>query len=274
MPRIIKSAKGTFNSATVTVDSSGRVIAGESGSGGAVMTPKLFETGPASGTYTSNGNQMIAYAASGGGGGGGCKTSGLSPSVLPSFNRDGGTGGYGVIGMFTSDITPPFSQPYAVGAGGSAGSSVSGNNSTSGTAGGATSIATLFSLNGGNGGGPNNGNNNEGTQGTSGNVGSGTFLATAPQLNGSKNRYGSTNSAIVNSNNPGPSPRNAGSVNVGQIGSSSDMAFNRSGFMISGNAFSSGGRGGLNSGNFGGGQIRIPTQSGKPGALLIFDNGS
>ena len=70
MPRIIKSAKGTFNSATVTVDSSGRVIAGESGSGGAVMTPKLYATGPASGTYNSNGNQMIAYAASGGGGGG------------------------------------------------------------------------------------------------------------------------------------------------------------------------------------------------------------
>ena len=114
MPRIIKSAKGTFNSATVTVDSSGRVIAGESGSGGAVMTPKLYATGPASGTYNSNGNQIIAYAASAGGGGGGTSRGPNNPNADNPSGR-AGAGGFGGVGIFTSDITPPFSQPYAVG---------------------------------------------------------------------------------------------------------------------------------------------------------------
>ena len=69
MPRIIKSSKGTFTSSTVTIDSSGRVIAAASGAGGAVMKPKLFATGPPTGTYTSNGNSITIYASSGGGGG-------------------------------------------------------------------------------------------------------------------------------------------------------------------------------------------------------------
>ena len=220
----------------------------------------------------SNGNQMIAYAASGGGGGGGCKK--VPGSFLDvNINRDGGAGGFGVIGMFTSDITPPFSQPYAVGAGGSAGSSAEGNSSTAGGSGGVTSVANLFSLNGGGGGSKNNGTPNAAANGASGNVGSGTFLATAPQLSGANSRYGGNNSGISLSNAPEVSVRNPANVNVGQIGSSSDMAFNRSGFMISGNAFGGGGRGGITAG-FGGPAYVQQEQAGKPGALLIFDNGS
>jgi len=239
MPRIIKSAKGTFNSATVTVDSSGRVIAGESGAGGAVMTPKVAAYGPASGTYNSNGNQMMAYAASGGGGGGG------GPQQQGPNSIRGGAGGFGVVGLFTSDITPPFSQPYAVGGAGSEGSRGPANNAQNGSAGGATSIATLFSLNGGNGGNkaPENSNGNPGNPGS---VGSGTVL-TAPTP-------GATNSIA---GNPGP-----------EVGSSSDLSYNRPSFMFG----TSAGRGGT-----GGNRSQSPTPNHSPtagfqGALLIFDN--
>ena len=40
------------------------------------MKPKLFATGPATGTYTSNGNSITIYASSGGGGGSGVANSG------------------------------------------------------------------------------------------------------------------------------------------------------------------------------------------------------
>ena len=170
MPRIIKSAKGTFNSSTITVDSSGRIVDASSGAGAAVMKPVLYAEGPASGTFNSNGNQVTVYAASGGGGGAGMSETG-------SQNVFGGDGGYGVQGIFTSDITPPFSQPYAVGGGGPNGNPGSGSQGNNGSAGGATSIANLFSLNAGNGG--NNGAENQnGQNGNPGSVGSGTFLKT------------------------------------------------------------------------------------------------
>ena len=168
MPRIIKSAKGTFNSSTITVDSSGRIVDASSGAGAAVMKPVLYAEGPASGTFNSNGNQVTVYAASGGGGGAGMSESG-------SQNIFGGDGGYGVQGIFTSDITPPFSQPYAVGGGGPNGNPGGGSSGNDGGAGGATSIANLFSLNAGNGG--NNGAENQnGQDGNPGSVGSGSFL--------------------------------------------------------------------------------------------------
>ena len=170
MPRIIKSAKGTFNSSTITVDSSGRIVDASSGAGAAVMKPVLYAEGPASGTFNSNGNQVTVYAASGGGGGGGMSEHGGN-------NILGGDGGYGVQGIFTSDITPPFSQPYAVGAGGSQGNNGPGSQGNDGSDGGATSIANLFSLNGATGGN-NGGENSNGNDGSPGNVGSGSFLKT------------------------------------------------------------------------------------------------
>ena len=242
MPRIIKSAKGTFNSATVTVDSSGRVIAGESGSGGAVMTPKLYATGPASGTYNSNGNQMIAYAASGGGGGGGASRDAGNPNPA---NRRAGPGGFGIVGIFTSDITPPFSQPYAVGGPGSAGSNAHGNSATDGAAGGTTSIANLFSLNGGNGG--NRTNVTQGANpGNPGTIGSGTFIAQQTVIN----------------------PNNHELTDISQIGNPSDLTTLREGFLLSANAFATGGVGAEQSPG------EVGSQSGKKGALLVFDNGS
>jgi hypothetical protein len=170
MPRIIKSAKGSFTSSSITVDSSGRIITASSGAGAAVMKPVLYAEGPASGTFNSNGNQVTIYAASGGGGGGGMSESGPNTTV-------GGNGGFGVQGIFTSDITPPFSQPYAVGGGGAAGPPGPGPQGNPGQAGQATSIANLFTLNAGNQGnsGPENTNGNPGNAGT---VGSGTFLKT------------------------------------------------------------------------------------------------
>ena len=242
MPRIIKSAKGTFTSATVTVDSSGRVIAGESGSGGAVMTPKLYATGPASGTYNSNGNQMIAYAASGGGGGGGASRDAGNPNPA---NRRAGPGGFGIVGIFTSDITPPFSQPYAVGGPGSAGSNAHGNSATDGAAGGTTSIANLFSLNGGNGG--NRTNVTQGANpGNPGTIGSGTFIA---------------QQTVINANNHEL-------TDISQIGNPSDLTTLREGFLLSANAFATGGVGAEQSPG------EVGSQSGKKGALLVFDNGS
>ena len=239
MPRIIKSSKGTFTSSTVTIDSSGRVIAAESGAGGAVMTPKLSAYGPASGTYTSNGNQITAYAASGGGGGGGGPTQ-QGPNTIR-----GGAGGFGVVGIFTSDITPPFSQPYAVGAGGNEGPRGPDNQAQNGSAGGSTSIATLFSLNGGNGGNKANETNN-GNPGSPGTVGSGTILQT-PTPNADNGIGG----------NPGP-----------QVGTPRDLSYNRQMTMFAIGA----GRGGT-----GGNRSQNPTPSHSPvaggaGQLVIFDN--
>ena len=74
MPRIIKSAKGSFTAATITVDGSGRVIAAADGSAGGKGF--VYATGAAN-------NETVTYTASplatgdiygalvGGGGGGG-----------------------------------------------------------------------------------------------------------------------------------------------------------------------------------------------------------
>ena len=225
MPRIIKSAKGSFTSSSITVDSSGRIITASSGAGAAVMKPVLYEEGPASGTFSSNGNQVTIYAASGGGGGGGMSESG-------SNNVTGGSGGFGVQGIFTSDITPPFSQPYAVGNGGTRGPPGPGPQGNPGQAGQATSIANLFTLNAGNQG--NSGPENQsGQSGNPGSVGSGSFLHTVIPGTGT-----------VLENNVG---------NTFQFGISA--------------AYGSGGLGGTR--NQSGMQ---QSQSGKKGLLYIFDN--
>jgi hypothetical protein len=79
MPRIIKSAKGTFTAATITVDGQGRVVAASSGSAGGKGF--VFAVG-------ASNNETVTYTASplatgdiygaliGGGGGGGTGGSG------------------------------------------------------------------------------------------------------------------------------------------------------------------------------------------------------
>tara|TARA_Y100000004_G_scaffold101131_1_gene113354 strand:+ start:184 stop:843 length:660 start_codon:yes stop_codon:yes gene_type:complete len=161
MPRIIKSAQGTFTTSTITVDADGRVISAESGTaGGGMFTPKVVDAGPASGTFTTNGSFVGAYLYAGGGGGGG--------GAHAHNGRPGGSGGKGGFGYYGAPVSAPFSQPYTIGGGGSGGS---GNPHTgsAGSAGGATSLATIGTVTGGgggNGGAPANGS--PGTTGTTG----------------------------------------------------------------------------------------------------------
>ena len=53
MAKIIKSAKGSFTAASITVDGSGRVVTASSGAGAANMGTAIIKSGPASGTYTA-----------------------------------------------------------------------------------------------------------------------------------------------------------------------------------------------------------------------------
>mgnify|MGYP003150861815 CR=1 FL=1 len=74
MVKIIKPAKGTFTTANITIDSSGRVITASSGAGGdGSFYPRVSAKGPASGNVATpaNATKYYAYAFSGGGGGGG-----------------------------------------------------------------------------------------------------------------------------------------------------------------------------------------------------------
>ena len=144
MPRIIKSAQGTFTTSTITVDSDGRVISASSGTaGGGMFTPKIVSTGPASGTFTTDGSFVGAYlyAAGGGGGGGAHATQG----------RPGGNGGVGGFGYYGAPVSAPFSQPYTIGGGGSPGSGNPSTGSAGGT-GGSTTLATIGTVTGGGGG--------------------------------------------------------------------------------------------------------------------------
>ena len=116
MPRIIKPvAKGDFTSATIAVDSSGRIFSAASGSaGGGAFVPKVFVSGPASGTLASNAGFIGAYLYAGGGGGGG-------GTRRNQVQGTGGTGGDGGFGFYGSPVSAPFSQPYSVGGGGAGG---------------------------------------------------------------------------------------------------------------------------------------------------------
>ena len=134
---------GEYSNATVTVDAQGRITAASAGAAGAGgFVPQVSSNGPASGTANSNGSKYLAYAVGGGGGGGGS-----------TFERAGGTGGRGGFGIFTGNITAPFSAPYFVGGGGSGGTRnmTGGPPGNSGGAGGASGVTNLFNANGGNG---------------------------------------------------------------------------------------------------------------------------
>lgn len=130
---------GTYTSATITVDAQGRITSASSGSAGAGMgIPTRYSVGPASGTHTAapTASRLGVYMFAGGGGGGG----GMS-----SQGGGGGTGGAGGFGFYNQPITQPFSQPFAVGAGGS-------GSTGSGSAGGATTFANVGTVNAGGGG--------------------------------------------------------------------------------------------------------------------------
>lgn len=56
MAKIIKSAKGSFTAASITVDGSGRVVTASSGAGSANMKYHYFSSGSASGNITAGAN--------------------------------------------------------------------------------------------------------------------------------------------------------------------------------------------------------------------------
>jgi hypothetical protein len=150
MPKIIKSAKGSFTATDITVDSSGRVISASSGSAGANLVGTFGITGPASGNYTAQpgANYIVAYIGGGGGGGG------RSPGTVM-----GAAGGFAA---YATPISQPYTKAYSVGARGTGQQS----QGSSGNAGGATTFGSpaTVTANGGNGGGgPGNAPGNVGT---------------------------------------------------------------------------------------------------------------
>ncbi len=149
---------GSFTAASITVDAQGRITAASSGSAGAGMgIPTLYSVGPTSGTYTATptSNRLGVYMYAGGGG------SGTGAQCVTS-----GSGGGGGFGFYNKPIAQPFSQPFAVGAGGNGNSPNSPTGSTGG-AGGATNFTNVGTVNGGNGGG----GTSPGNPGTPGNAG-------------------------------------------------------------------------------------------------------
>ena len=106
MPKIIKPAKGTFTAASITVDSSGRIITASSGSAGVagnlVMTH--FKSGSGNIDTLSGATKMVGYLTGGGGGAGNDGNS-----------RTGGAGGRGI---FEVPVTHPQSIAFATGSAG------------------------------------------------------------------------------------------------------------------------------------------------------------
>jgi len=139
MPKIIKSAKGSFTSSSISVDSSGRVYTASSGAGAANMVLTSSIGGTNTGTFTADpsSNKILLYLRGGGGGGGGGN---------PGPHGDGGMGGFGVWAI-------PISQPYAVPYSNGAGNALQPDPNSPGATGGSSTFDTNKIAVGGNGGG-------------------------------------------------------------------------------------------------------------------------
>jgi len=143
MPKIIKSAKGSFTVATVSIDGSGRVFAASSGTAGGnnmIRTTEYTQPGD-SGTFTAatDTTKVMAIAVAGGGGG--------------AYQGPGSqTGGNGAVGIIFTPVTNPYTATYTVG---EAGARSDANNSPGSDA-TASTFGTL-SVAGGEGG-QDNGN--------------------------------------------------------------------------------------------------------------------
>lgn len=105
MPKIIKSAKGSYTATDITVDSSGRVITASSGSGGEsqfALTAAKTTDGNFTHAINPATTSVQAFLVGGSGGGG----------------AEGSPSGGGACGLIAGPQAAPFSQPVTVGGGG------------------------------------------------------------------------------------------------------------------------------------------------------------
>jgi len=203
MPKIIKPAKGTFTTADVTIDSSGRVIAAASGSGGAqAMSFDFVGLGPATGSFTTSPSSSTVLAYIGGGGG----ASG-SNSHDGNSGGDGGDGGYG---YFKTAVSGGTTLNYNIGVGGNIGNVAStGNAGNAGTATTLTNVGTSNGGAGGNGGSPGS-VGNAGADGTSPGAGlaidldAGWMIPTDSNTDNSSNNAGKATGILGADSNRAP----------------------------------------------------------------------
>ena len=203
MPKIIKPAKGTYTTADITVDSSGRVITASSGSGGAqALNMLLAVEGPSASNITTGNSSstVIAYIGGAGGGAGGGRSG--------NQQNTGGTGGEGAFGFYTAPVASGSTKAYNVGAGG-AGGNAGGGSGLVGAAGGSTTLTDVGTANAGGAGGGGT-NSQTGTSGTDGTAPGGTLLPYSYPIKSEKEnplyycQGGTGNRAMVGqSGNPG-----------------------------------------------------------------------
>ena len=121
MPKIIKPAKGSFTAASVTIDSSGRVVAASSGSAGVAGTLVMtdFRSGSGNVDTVSGATNMVGYLTGGGGGAG----------------NDGNSaqGGFGGRAVFEVPVSHPQSIAFATGSAGVAAGNQNGNDGNDST---------------------------------------------------------------------------------------------------------------------------------------------
>tara|TARA_R100001163_G_C5066790_1_gene205436 strand:- start:4260 stop:4862 length:603 start_codon:yes stop_codon:yes gene_type:complete len=140
MPKIIKSAKGSFTASSITVDSSGRVVTASSGAGSANMKYHYFKSGSASGNISAGANVTKVQAFLWGGGGGG----GSGDNNPGENGKPGGSGGFG---YFVGPVSGPATLAFSIGGGGTG----AGGNRGTGNSGSASTFHN-FTSNAGAGG--------------------------------------------------------------------------------------------------------------------------